>query len=61
MEEVDEAGNGKIKNNGVWTNTHLNIPELIATTHQLVAFDKDDKVIKIATLNPCKIAIFEFK
>lgn len=31
MEEVDEAGNTKIKNNGVWTNTHLNIPELIAT------------------------------
>ena len=31
MEEVDESGNSKIKNNGVWTNTHLNIPELIAT------------------------------
>ena len=31
MEEIDEAGNGKIKNNGVWTNTHLNIPELINT------------------------------
>jgi hypothetical protein len=31
MEETDEAGNGKIRNNGVWTNTHLNIPELIGT------------------------------
>ena len=31
MEEIDAEGNGKIKNNGVWTNTHLNIPELIAT------------------------------
>jgi glycosyltransferase involved in cell wall biosynthesis len=31
MEETDEAGNTRIKNNGVWTNTHLNIPELIAT------------------------------
>lgn len=31
MEEIDEAGNGKIKNNGIWTNTHLNIPELINT------------------------------
>lgn len=31
MEETDEAGNGTIKNNGVWTNTHLNIPELINT------------------------------
>jgi hypothetical protein len=31
MEEVDEAGNSRIKNNGVWTNTTLNISELIAT------------------------------
>tara|TARA_B110000977_G_C11034027_1_gene476356 strand:+ start:172 stop:1290 length:1119 start_codon:yes stop_codon:yes gene_type:complete len=31
MEETDEEGNKNIKNNGVWTNTHLNIPELIAT------------------------------
>ena len=31
MEEINEGGNSKIKNNGVWTNTHLNIPELINT------------------------------
>ena len=31
MEGRDEAGNQIIKNNGVWTNTTLNIPELIAT------------------------------
>ena len=31
MEEVNENGEGSIKNNGIWTNTHLNIPELIAT------------------------------
>jgi hypothetical protein len=31
METKDEAGNLTIKNNGVWTNTTLNIPELIAT------------------------------
>ena len=31
METVDENGNATIKNNGVWTNTTLNIPELIAT------------------------------
>ena len=31
MEEVDENGNARIKNNGVWTNTTTNIPELIAT------------------------------
>lgn len=31
MEEVDENGNITIKNNGIWTNTTLNIPEIIAT------------------------------
>lgn len=31
METKDEAGNLVINNNGVWTNTTLNIPELIAT------------------------------
>ena len=31
METVDENGVSSIKNNGIWTNTHLNIPELIAT------------------------------
>jgi len=31
MEAKDADGNYAIKNNGVWTNTHLNLPELIAT------------------------------
>jgi hypothetical protein len=31
MEAVDAEGNSYINNNGVWTNTTLNIPELIAT------------------------------
>jgi len=31
METTDEQGNMSIKNNGVWTNTLLNMPELIAT------------------------------
>ena len=31
MESVDADGNYSIKNNGIWTNTTLNIPELIAT------------------------------
>jgi len=31
MESVDTEGNVTIKQNGVWTNTTLNIPELIAT------------------------------
>ena len=31
MEGVDDNNNPVIKNNGVWTNTHVNIPELIST------------------------------
>jgi len=31
MEEIDENNKSNIKNNGVWTNTHVNIPELIST------------------------------
>lgn len=31
METTDEEGNAMIKNNGIWTNTTVNIPELIAT------------------------------
>jgi hypothetical protein len=31
METKDEQGNPVINNNGVWTNTTLNLPELIAT------------------------------
>jgi len=31
MESKDSEGNYSIKNNGVWTNTTVNIPELIAT------------------------------
>jgi hypothetical protein len=31
METKDEEGNLIINNNGVWTNTTINIPELIAT------------------------------
>ncbi len=36
------------------------IPEPIATTHNLVAFDGDDKEIKLATTNPDNLEIFEF-
>ncbi|MDD5072078.1 MAG: GspE/PulE family protein [Patescibacteria group bacterium] len=38
----------------------FSIPEPIATTHDLIAFDGDDKEIKIATLNPNDLEIFEF-
>jgi hypothetical protein len=35
METTDESGNPVIKGNGVWTNTTINIPELIATYMKL--------------------------
>ncbi|MDO9399561.1 MAG: GspE/PulE family protein [bacterium] len=38
----------------------MSIPEPIARTHQLIAFDSDDKTIKIATLDPENLEIFEF-
>ena len=38
----------------------FNIPEPIASTHQVIAFAADDKEIKIATLDPENIEIFEF-
>jgi len=38
----------------------FNIPEPIASTHQIIAFAADDKEIKIATLDPENIEIFEF-
>ncbi len=36
------------------------IPEPIATTHQIVAFDGNSKELKIATLDPDDLPIFEF-
>lgn len=36
------------------------IPEPIASTHKIIAFDGDDKNIKIATTNPDNLEIFEF-
>lgn len=38
----------------------FSIPEPIASTHQIIAFAADDKEIKIATLDPENIEIFEF-
>jgi len=38
----------------------FSIPEPIASTHKLVAFASDDKEIKIATLDPEDLEIFEF-
>ena len=36
------------------------IPESIATSHQMIAFDKTDAELKVATLNPDDLQIFEF-
>jgi len=38
----------------------FDIPEPIASTHQIIAFAADDKEIKIAALDPENIEIFEF-
>jgi len=36
------------------------IPEPIATTHRIIAFDATDKEVKLATLDPKNLEIFEF-
>lgn len=36
------------------------LPEPIAQTHQMVIFDRDDHEVKIATLDPYNIQLFEF-
>ncbi|MCK4553842.1 type II/IV secretion system protein [Candidatus Parcubacteria bacterium] len=38
----------------------MSIPEPIASTHQLITFASDNKKIKIATLDPENLEIFEF-
>lgn len=36
------------------------VPEITAKAHQTVAFDKDDKILKIATLDISNIELFDF-
>ncbi|MFH1522267.1 MAG: GspE/PulE family protein [Patescibacteria group bacterium] len=38
----------------------FSVPEPIATAHNLITFDSDNKTIKIATSNPGNLEIFEF-
>ncbi len=38
----------------------ISIPEMIANTHKIIAFDANNKEIKIATLDPTNIEIVEF-
>ncbi|MFA4818938.1 MAG: GspE/PulE family protein [Patescibacteria group bacterium] len=49
-----------LKNVTIRKDILLAIPEPIAQTHQIVAFDKDDKSIKIATTDPDDLQTFEF-
>ncbi|MBU0722280.1 Flp pilus assembly complex ATPase component TadA [Patescibacteria group bacterium] len=49
-----------LKNQIIRKDVLLNIPEPIASTHQIICFAIDDKEIKIATLDPENIEIFEF-
>lgn len=49
-----------LKNETIRKDILFLIPEPIATTHQVVAFDKNEAELKIATLNPENLQIFEF-
>ena len=49
-----------LKNQTIRKDVLFIIPEPIAVTHRIIAFDTNDKEIKIATNNPEDIEIFEF-
>lgn len=49
-----------LKNQTIRKDVLFSIPEPIATTHNLIAFDANDKEIKLATTDPQNIEIFEF-
>lgn len=49
-----------LKNQTIRKDVLFIIPEPIAVTHNIIAFDADDKKIKIASLDPEDIEIFEF-
>src|SRR3990167_6632323 len=49
-----------LKQEGIRKDILFLIPEPIATTHKIVAFDKTDQELKIAALNPQDLEIFEF-
>ncbi len=49
-----------LKNQTIRKDVLFTIPEPIATTHNLIAFDANDKEIKIATTDPDDLEIFEF-
>ncbi|RLC38083.1 hypothetical protein DRH27_03160, partial [Candidatus Falkowbacteria bacterium] len=49
-----------LKNQTIRKDVLFTIPEPIATTHNIISFDVNEKEIKIAALNPEDIEIFEF-
>lgn len=49
-----------LKNKTIRKDILFIIPEPIASTHNIIAFDADQSEIKIATTNPANIEIFEF-
>lgn len=50
----------ELKNLTIRKDILLLIPEPIAQTHKIIAFDKDEKELKIAALDPQDLEIFEF-
>ncbi|MFH1662147.1 MAG: GspE/PulE family protein [Candidatus Falkowbacteria bacterium] len=49
-----------LKNQAIRKDILISIPEPIANTHKIIAFDSDNKEIKIAVLDPENLEIFEF-
>jgi len=49
-----------LKNQTIRKDVLFTIPEPIATAHRIIAFDANDKEIKIAVTNPENLEIFEF-
>lgn len=49
-----------LKNQNIRKDVLFSIPEPIASTHEIIAFDSDEKDIKLALINPENIQIIEF-
>jgi len=50
----------ELKNKNIRKDILYLIPEPIATSHRIIAFDKKENILKIAVLNPDDIQTFEF-
>jgi len=49
-----------LKNTNIKSEVLNLIPEPIASTHKIIAYDEDNKKVKVATLDPNNLEIFEF-